>query len=120
MIKIRALDIVFWAVMIAAPLAAAAVALSMLPPGVEQLPMQWGWDGKISRYGSPAELWLLGGIMSGVNVLLFLCFLFNDALYNYGLVHGTSRKGALVVYRVVALVLVATAIGALALIVSMA
>lgn len=41
------------------PLISIACVYPMLP---EQVPMQWGFDGAINRYGNKSELWLLGGI----------------------------------------------------------
>ncbi len=104
--------VLFWAVMIVAPIALTAVGLAGLPAGTESIPLQVGFDGEVSRSGAPSELWVLGGIMAGCNALLGLCYRFNDVLYDHGLVHGVSRKGALVAYSLCALFLVAVTVWA--------
>ena len=98
--------IAFWIVAIAAPLAFCGLALATLPAGVSEIPMQIGFDGQVNRYGNPSELWLVASLMAGCNVLLALCYIFNDFLYAHGLVHGVSRRGALRVYVICAVVLV--------------
>lgn len=80
--------------MVVAPLAACAVVLLCLPPGVDQIPMHWDISGSIDRYGPPAELWIPAFIGAGCNLLIALCYLFCDKLYDMGLVHGVSKKNA--------------------------
>ena len=41
------------------PLALVAVLYARLP---DQVPMHWGFDGEINRYGSKNELWLIGAL----------------------------------------------------------
>lgn len=103
--------IVFWIVMVAAPLLVCAVVVGQVPD-VEQVPLHWNAAGEIDRWGSPDELtgicWFLGAVMAGSNLLMAVLYVFNDALYNSGLVHGVSRSGALKLYAVLAVVLVVT------------
>ena len=42
-----------------APLVLVAVCYSRLP---DQVPMHWGFDGEINRYGSKNELWLMAAL----------------------------------------------------------
>lgn len=99
--------VVFWVVAIAAPFITCGLALATLPAGVTEMPMQVGFDGQINRYGSPSELWPVAALMAGCNLLLALCYVFNDFLYDHGFVHGVSRKGALLTYVICAVALVA-------------
>lgn len=104
----KVLAVVFWALVILAPLALTAVALVGLPAGTEQVPMQVGFDGHVNRWGSPSEWWLVGGILAGVNALLALCFRFNNALWSVGLVHGVKNpRSGRIIYMIVALFIVA-------------
>lgn len=102
----RPFIVVFWAVVIAAPFAMCGLALATLPAGVTEIPIQVGFDGQVNRYGDPAELWAAAALMAGCNLLMALCYVFNDFLYDHGFVHGASRKGALRVYVICAVVLV--------------
>ena len=86
------LVLVLWLIIVAAPLASGVISLALIPPGVEQLPMQFDFSGNVTRYGSPSELLVVGAIMSWCNVLMFLTYLFSDALYDRGLVNGVSRR----------------------------
>lgn len=104
----KVLAVIFWVLVILAPLALTAVALVGLPAGTEQVPMQVGFDGRVNRWGSPSEWWLVGGILAGVNALLALCFRFNDALWSVGLVHGVKNpRSGRIIYMIVALFIVA-------------
>ena len=96
-------DIVFWAAAVAVPLVACALIVPTLPDAV---PLHWGPTG-IDRWGSPSDVWPLGIAMAGLNAILFVFFLFNDWLYDHGLVHGVSREGALTVCRVGAVIVAA-------------
>lgn len=103
----KALSVVFWAIMVVAPLGLTAVTLAGLPVGTEQVPMQVGFDGQVNRWGAPNELWLFAGIMAGCNALLALCYRFNDALFAMGLVHGVKNpRNAKIGYGCVALFIV--------------
>lgn len=87
----RALAIAFWAAAIAAPALACLVAIAQFPPGAD-IPLHWNAQLEIDRWGSPWEMLPASLIMSGVNALLALSYLFSDRLYDLGLVHGVSRK----------------------------
>lgn len=99
--------IALWAVLVAAPLAIGLVGFSMIPAGVERIPTHWGFDGQVNGYGPPSMAWIIGAVMAGVQALVALCCIFNDNLYDRGLVHGVSREGAPVLYVVLGVVLVA-------------
>ncbi|MGI6106252.1 MAG: DUF1648 domain-containing protein [Raoultibacter sp.] len=103
--------ILFWLFAIAAPFAVTAIVLYQLPPEVTEIPMQIGFDGEINRTGPPGELWILAIILSLCNFMMALAYCANDFLYASGLVHGVSKNGALKVYVVVAMFLVAVHIG---------
>lgn len=100
----KVLVAVFWLVLIAAPPAACAIALSVIPPGIEAIPMHWDASGQIDRYGRPEEVYLVGGAGAFCNLLLGLCYAFSDKLYDAGLIHGVGRKGARRVFTVLACV----------------
>ena len=51
--------IVFLWVLAMLPLILTAAVYSRLP---EQIPMQWGIDGEISRYGGKGEIWMIAGL----------------------------------------------------------
>ena len=51
--------IVFLWVLAILPLILTAAVYSRLP---EQIPMQWGIDGEISRYGGKGEIWMIAGL----------------------------------------------------------
>lgn len=104
--------------MVAAPLLVCVIAVSTIPSGIEEIPMHWNAAGEIDRYGSPYEMFIPSGILAAVNLMLALFYLFNDLLYNQGLVHGVSRKGALVLYKVIAVLIVAITVFMVVLMVS--
>ncbi len=113
--------IIFWIAAIVAPLAISAVAIGQIP-NVAEIPLHWNAAGNVDRWGTPEEaagtFWFLGGIMSSCNLLMALGYVFNDLLYNRGLVHGVSRTGALKVYVACALFLVVTTASVALLIIS--
>ena len=82
---------VFWVAVIAAPVAAALVAVAQFPAGAE-IPLHWNAQNQIDDWGSPWTMAPVSAIMSGANLLLALMYRFSDALYNMGLVHGVSRR----------------------------
>lgn len=87
----RVLAVVFWVAVIAAPVAAALVAVAQFPAGAE-IPLHWNAQNQIDDWGSPWTMVPVSAIMSGANLLLALMYRFSDALYNMGLVHGVSRR----------------------------
>lgn len=87
----KAFIVLYWVIMIVAPLLMTLVVLITLPENVQQVPMQVGFDGEVNRWGSPSEFWLLGGIMAGCNLLLALCYRFYHVLNAAGLVHGVNN-----------------------------
>ena len=87
----RVLAVVFWVAVIAAPVAAALVAVAQFPAGAE-IPLHWNAQNQIDNWGSPWTMVPVSAIMSGANLLLALMYRFSDALYNMGLVHGVSRR----------------------------
>ena len=99
--------IALWVVLVAAPLAIGLVGFSMIPAGIERIPTHWGFDGQINGYGSPHTVWILGAFMAGGQALVALCCIFNDKLYDMGLVHGVSREGAPVIYVALGVFMVA-------------
>lgn len=87
----RPLAIVFWFAAIAVPVGACLVAIMQFPPDVN-IPVHWNVQLEVDRWGSPWVMLPASLIMSGVNALLALSYLFSDKLYDLGLVHGVSRK----------------------------
>lgn len=109
MVTRKVLVALFWILVTLAPLFITALVLGTLPEGTEQIPMQVGFNGEISRWGSPSELWLIGGIMGGCNLLMCLSYYFINPLFAMGLVNGVkSTHSARIILMVVAVVLVAT------------
>ena len=87
-----------WLVLILAPVAACVFAVSLFPPGIEEVPVHWNVKGEIDGYGSPWTMLPVGFIMAGTNVLLALCYFFSEKLFALGLVNGVSTpKGARIV-----------------------
>lgn len=89
--------LVFWALAVAAPFVVSAIALSTLPPGTTEVPMHVALDGSMEM-GDPSGFWLVAAGLALCNVLFAASYCANDFLYDHGLVHGVSRKGALKVY----------------------
>lgn len=116
----RAAVVLFWIAVTVLPTVACLAGASAFPPGVDSLPVHWNGAWEIDRYGSPWSMVPLGITMSLVNGLMALAFAFNDALYDRGLVHGVSRRGALVVYCVLACFVVAVTAAIVAVWASMA
>ncbi|MBQ3106848.1 MAG: DUF1648 domain-containing protein [Eggerthellaceae bacterium] len=108
------LMIVFWLAAVLVPVAACIVSISVLPDAA-QIPLHWNAAGEIDRWGDPAEhvvvSWFMAAVLGGVNLLLALCYVFNDVLYARGMVHGVSRSGARKVYVVLAAVDALIAVG---------
>lgn len=109
----RAFDVVFWLAVIALPAIACLATILQVPPGADNVPMHWNAAGSIDGYGSPWEMLPFGIIMGATNALLAACYAFNDFLYDHGLVHNISRKGALVLYRVLAVFIAIVTVGIL-------
>ena len=109
----RAFDVVFWLAVIALPAIACLATILQFPPGADNVPMHWNAAGSIDGYGSPWEMLPFGIIMGATNALLAACYAFNDFLYDHGLVHNISRKGALVLYRVLAVFIAIVTVGIL-------
>ena len=94
----RVVMVLFWLVLIIAPIAACALAVSFFPPGIEEVPVHWNVKGEIDGYGSPWSMLPVGFIMAGTNLLLALCYCFSDKMFALGLVNGVSTpKGARIV-----------------------
>ena len=106
-----------WVALTAAPLVACAL-LAVTMSDVAEVPLHWDGLGRVTRWGSAAELigtfWILAGVMSATNFSLALLWRFNDRLYDRGLVHGVSRGGARRLY--VALAVLDTVIAVAAMI----
>lgn len=110
----RALDVAFWLAVVVLPAIVCLATILQFPPGANDVPMHWNAAGGIDRYGSPWEMMPFGMIMGATNALLAICYAFNDFLYDHGLVHNISRKGALVLYKVLAVFIVIVTVGVLA------
>ena len=74
--------------------------------------MHIGFDGGVDM-GSPSDLWLIAGGLAFCNIICALSYCANDFLYDHGLVHNISRKGALILYRVLAAFIVIVTVGVL-------
>lgn len=85
--------LVFWALAVAAPFVVFAIALSTLPPGTTEVPMHVAFDGSVEM-----GVWFVAAGLALCNALFAASYCANDFLYDHGLVHGVSRKGALKVY----------------------
>lgn len=83
--------VLFWIVVIVAPVLACFFVVAQFPPDVE-LPLHWNASGQIDRWGSSLDMLPASLIMSGANGLMGLMYCFSDKLYDMGLVHGVSRK----------------------------
>lgn len=77
--------------MIALPILSSIVAIMQLPQDA-QIPMHWNAQGQVDRFGSPWDMLPVSFIMAACNSLLAVSYVFIDKLFDYGLVHGISRK----------------------------
>ncbi|MDR0350369.1 MAG: DUF1648 domain-containing protein, partial [Coriobacteriales bacterium] len=73
------------------PIVTNIVAVFFLLP--ETVPLHIGFDG-IDRVGSKYETFVIGGLLTGFNLLFTLSFWHAEKLEKLGLVHGTNAKGA--------------------------
>ena len=85
--------VVFWIAMIALPILSSIVAIMQLPQDA-QIPMHWNAQGQVDRFASPWAMLLVSSIMAACNSLLAVSYVFIDKLFDYGLVHGISRKAS--------------------------
>ncbi len=67
--------------------------------------MHIAFDGSVEM-GDPSGLWIVAAGLALCNAFFAASYCANDFLYDHGLVHGVSRKGALKVYVVFAVVMV--------------
>lgn len=84
--------VVFWILAILAPFAICAVGISFIPSDQGPVPLHWNASGEIDRYGSPSEFWIIAPLAASGNALFAVFYLFSDALYDHGLVHGISIR----------------------------
>ena len=71
----------------------------------ETVPMHFGLDGEANRYGSKAELFVLGGIMSGCNLLMLACYAGCGKLHAIGMLNvPASVKDPVKVGRIILLI----------------
>ena len=68
------------------PLAVALVAYFHLFP--ETIPNHFDFAGNVTAWSSSSSAFLLGGILTGANLLCVLCMAFAEPLMAAGLVHG--------------------------------
>lgn len=73
----------------AVPLVAYGIATMFLP---ETVPLHFGLDGTPNRWGSKFELLVIGAILSGVNVICALCYVFAPALKRMGLLNAPKNN----------------------------
>lgn len=100
----------FWAAMVAAPIAASFIAIAHLPPNAT-IPLHWNMQGEIDNWGSPWGMLSPGLIMASANLLFALMYRSSDWLYDHGLVHGISRKATRLSLCGVAIFVVALSAG---------
>lgn len=89
--------IAFWVlVVVIAPALIALASAQAVPADAGAIPLHWSGDGQPDRYGSVEEMraaWMTFGLaVGGVNLMLAVMYVFSDALYDRGLVHGISRQ----------------------------
>ena len=83
--------------------------------------MHFGLDGAPDRWGSKFELLIVGGIMSGANLLMALMYWKIEALFAMGLVNGIKTvRGARIVLWAMGALIVALTVGASIFLVSTA
>ncbi len=73
----------------AVPLVVYGIAMLFLP---ETVPLHFGFDGTPNRWGSKYELLVVGAILSGVNVICALCYVFAPALKRMGLLNAPKNN----------------------------
>ena len=83
--------VLFWAAMIAAPIAISFIAIAQFPPHAT-IPLHWNMQGEIDNWGLPWGMLPPILIMANANLLFALMYRFSDWLDDHGLVHGISRK----------------------------
>ncbi len=82
--------IMFWVVVIAAPLGTCALIVVQIPEA-SSIPLYWTL-GEVERWGSSDDLaktpWLVGGIVSILNILMAIGYAFGDQLHKAGITNG--------------------------------
>ena len=90
-------------------------------PLPDTMAMHFGLDGAPDRWGSKFELLIVGGIMSGANLLMALMYWKIEALFAMGLVNGIKTvRGARIVLWAMGALIVALTVGASIFLVSTA
>ena len=84
-----------------APLILVAALYARLP---DQVPLHWGIDGAVNRYGSKSELWLLAALGPGTALLLQFLPRLDPKKRNYEKFHTYYEATALVVEAFMAVV----------------
>lgn len=86
------LAIMFWVAAIAAPLGTYALIVTQMPEA-SSIPPHWTL-GEVDRWGSSDDLaktlWLVGGIVSILNILMAVGYAFGDQLHKAGIANGVS------------------------------
>lgn len=109
-----------WIALILLPLAIDFAMLAALPLP-DTMAMHFSLDGAPDRWGSKFELLIVGGIMSGANLLMALIYWKIEALFAMGLVNGIKTvRGARIVLWAMGALIVALTVGASIFLVSTA
>ena len=109
-----------WIALVLLPLAIDFAMLAALPLP-DTMAMHFGLDGAPDRWGSKFELLIVGGIMSGANLLMALMYWKIEALFAMGLVNGIKTvRGVRIVLWAMGALIVARTVGASILLVSTA
>ena len=109
-----------WIGLVLLPLAVDFAMLAALPLP-DTMAMHFGLDGTPDRWGSKFELLIVGGIMSGANLLMALMYWKIEALFAMGLVNGIKTvRGARIVLWAMGALIVALTVGASIFLVSTA
>lgn len=67
------------------PIVLCVAAVAMLP---DVVPMHFDFSGSVNRWGSKYELFLVGGIMAAVNVMMLVFYVKAEALKRFGLLNA--------------------------------
>ena len=109
-----------WIGLVLLPLAVDFAMFAALPLP-DTMAMHFGLDGTPDRWGSKYELLVIGGIMSGANLLMALMYWKIEALFAMGLVNGVKTiRGARIVLWVTGAFIVVLTVGASIFLVSTA
>lgn len=101
--------IIFWMATIAAPLGTCALIVTQIPEA-SFIPLHWTL-GEVDRWGSSDDLvktlWLIGALVSILNILMAIGYAFGDQLHKIGITNGVSPSSIRPVFMVCATIVTA-------------